>query len=49
MVIATPTTMLALLRTIRYGYDRQDLAQNAEEIRELAGKLLKRIGKVHEK
>jgi len=49
VVIATPTTMLALLRTIRYGYDRQDLAQNAEEIRELAGKLLKRIGKVHEK
>lgn len=49
VVIATPTTMLALLRTIRYGYDRHDLAQNAEEIRGLAGKLLKRIGKVHEK
>ena len=49
VVIATPTTMLALLRTIAYGYKRHDLARNADEIRELAGELLKRVGKVHER
>jgi DNA recombination protein RmuC len=49
VVLATPTTMLALLRTIAYGYSRHDLARNAEEIRNLAGELLKRVGKVHER
>ena len=49
VVIATPTTMLALLRTIAYGYSRHDLARNADEIRNLAGELLKRVGKVHER
>ena len=49
VVIATPTTMLALLRTIAYGYSRHDLARNADEIRNLAGVLLKRVGKVHER
>ena len=49
VVIATPTTMLALLRTIAYGYSRHDLARNADEIRQLAGDLLKRVGKVHER
>ena len=49
VVIATPTTMLALLRTIAYGYSRHDLARNADEIRTLAGELLKRVGKVHER
>ena len=41
--------MLALLRTIAYGYSRHDLARNADEIRSLAGELLKRVGKVHER
>ena len=49
VVIATPTTMLALLRTIAYGFSRHDLARNADEIRSLAGELLKRVGKVHER
>lgn len=49
VVIATPTTMLALLRTIAYGYSRHDLARNADEIRSLAGELLKRVGRVHER
>lgn len=49
VVIATPTTMLALLRTIAYGYSRHDLARNADEIRTLAGELLKRVGKVHDR
>lgn len=49
VVLATPTTMLALLRTIAYGFSRHDLARNADEIRNLAGELLKRVGKVHER
>ena len=49
VVLATPTTMLALLRTIAYGFSRHDLARNADEIRNLAGELLKRVGRVHER
>ena len=47
--IATPTTMLALLRTVAYVFSRSELARNAAEITDLAGELLKRIGKVHSK
>jgi DNA recombination protein RmuC len=47
--IATPTTMLALLRTVAYLFNRSKLAQNASEIQELAQELLKRINKVHGK
>jgi len=49
IAIATPTTMLALLRTVAYVFSRSDLAKNAAEITDLAGELLKRIGKVHSK
>ena len=47
--IATPTTMMALLRTVAYVFSRSELAKNAQEITDLAGELLKRIGKVHSK
>jgi DNA recombination protein RmuC len=47
--ISTPNTMLALLRTVAYVFNRSKLAQSASEIQELAGELLKRIGKVHGK
>jgi DNA recombination protein RmuC len=47
--IATPTTMLALLRTVAYVFNRSKLAQNASQIQELAQELLKRITKVHGK
>lgn len=47
--IATPNTMLALLRTVAYVFSRSKLAESASEIQELAGELLKRIGKVHGK
>ena len=33
VVLATPTTMLALLRTVGFGYQRKLMADNAEEIR----------------
>ncbi|MEY3254352.1 MAG: hypothetical protein RJA01_358, partial [Actinomycetota bacterium] len=49
VTIATPTTMMALLRTVAYVFGRSELARNAQEIQDLAGELLKRIGKVHSK
>ena len=49
ITIATPTTMIALLRTVAYVFSRSELAKNAQEITDLAGELLKRIGKVHSK
>ena len=49
VAIATPTTMLALLRTVGYVFSRSELARNAATITDLAGELLKRIGKVHSK
>ncbi|CAB5241234.1 unannotated protein [freshwater metagenome] len=49
VTIATPTTMLALLRTVGYAFSRNDLARNASEIQNLAGDLLKRIGSLHSK
>lgn len=49
VTIATPTTMMALLRTVAYVFSQSEMASNASAITELAGTLLKRIGKVHEK
>ncbi len=49
VTIATPTTMLALLRTVFYSFGRHDLAKNAEEIRGVATEFLKRIGSLHTK
>jgi len=49
VTIATPTTMMALLRTVAYVFSRSEIAKNAQEITDLAGELLKRIGKVHSK
>ena len=49
VTIATPTTMMALLRTVAYVFSQSDMAHNASAIKELAGELIKRIGKVHGK
>ena len=49
ITIATPTTMMALLRTVAYVFSQSDMAKNASAITELAGELLKRIGRVHTK
>lgn len=43
VVLATPTTMLALLRTIGFGYQRQLMAENAEEIKRAAAEMLARL------
>lgn len=44
VVLATPTTMLALLRTIGFGYQRQLMADNAEEIKRAGAEMLARLG-----
>ena len=49
VTIATPTTMMALLRTVAFVFSQSAMAHNAETIRDLASELIKRIGKVHEK
>ena len=44
VVLATPTTMLALLRTVAFGYQRKLMADNAEEIRAVGAEMLSRLG-----
>ena len=44
IIIATPTTMLGLLRTIGFAWSRHDLAVNAEQIRDLGAEMLNRLG-----
>jgi DNA recombination protein RmuC len=44
VILATPTTMLALLRTISFGYQRSLMAENAEEIKAAGAEMLTRLG-----
>lgn len=44
VVIATPTTLFALLLAIAHGWQQQQLARNAEEIRKLGQDLYERLG-----
>ena len=43
VILATPTSMLALLRTIGFGYQRHLMAQNAEEITREGAEMLRRM------
>ena len=49
VTIATPTSMMALLRTIGFIFTRTKLAENADEIQKVASTFLKNITLLHTK
>ncbi len=48
VIVATPTTLIALLKTIEFGWRQEAITQNAEEVQKLGRELYERIATMGE-